>query len=198
MTGIDFFADAVEAKAAPEGDRLETLIALTKRAETLQEEIAKQELYLASLKQKLAMLVERSIPDMMDDLGLPAIPLPSGQEVTIKDQVVGSLPKEDRAKRERALAWLKDTGLGGLIRPMITITFERGQDEPVARWLKALEKFNKEGAGIDYEQNVNSASLAAAVRERLREGLPTPFETLGVHVRRVAVIKNQSTKRRKT
>ena len=94
---------------------------------------------------------------MMDDMQITKLKLKDGEQVEIKKIYGASIPKD---QQEAAFTWLRNNGLGDVIKNDITVTFGRGEDNKAANMLtlqrvKGLNQFQKIG--------VNPMTLKALV-----------------------------------
>ena len=91
-------------------------------------------------------------------------------QVEIKKVYGASIPKD---QQEAAFQWLRNNGLGDVIKNDITVTFGRGEDNKAAAYADLAK-----GQGFEPVQKigVNPMTLKALVRERLENGQEVPTE----------------------
>jgi len=125
----------------------------------LEDEIANAEESLKKLKEKAKVVSSVEIPAMMD-----------GEQVEIKKIYGASIPKD---QQEAAFTWLRNNGLGDVIKNDITVTFGRGEDNKATAYADLAK-----GQGFEPVQKigVNPMTLKALVRERLENGQEVPSE----------------------
>ena len=75
--------------------------------------------------------------------------------------------------REAAYSWLRENGLGDIIKNDITVTFGRGEDNKAAEYASLAQ-----GQGYEPVQKigVHPQTLKAVVRERLESGREMPSD----------------------
>jgi hypothetical protein len=96
--------------------------------------------------------------------------LKDGEQVEIKKIYGASIPKDQQGA---AFTWLRNNGLGDVIKNDITVTFGRGEDNKAAAYADLAK-----GQGFEPVQKigVNPMTLKALVRERLENGQDVPTE----------------------
>ena len=136
----------------------------------LEDEIANAEESIKKLKEKANLLSMVEIPAMMDDMQITKLKLKDGESVEVKKVYGASIPKD---KQEEAFTWLRNNGLGDIIKNDITVTFGRGEDNKAAQYAVLAR-----GQGFEPIQKVgvNPMTLKALVRERLESGLDVPAD----------------------
>jgi len=166
-----------------EEDRRESLGAVNEAKElsdqvvklkSLEDEIAAQEKKLKELKRQSELLSGEVIPTMMQEMNISTLKLADGSAVEVKPIYGASIPKD---KQEGAFKWLRDNGLGDLIKNQIIVAFGRNEDN------KAMAYANlAQGQGYEPVQKlkVEPMTLKALVRERLESGKEMPTELFNV------------------
>jgi uncharacterized protein YfcZ (UPF0381/DUF406 family) len=136
----------------------------------LEDEIANAEESLKKLKEKARVVSSVEIPAMMDDMQITKLKLKDGEQVEIKKIYGASIPKD---QQEAAFTWLRNNGLGDVIKNDITVTFGRGEDNKATAYADLAK-----GQGFEPVQKigVNPMTLKALVRERLENGQDVPEE----------------------
>ena len=135
----------------------------------LEDEVANAEESLKTLKEKRAISCVE-IPKMMDEMQITKLKLKDGEAVEIKKVYGASIPKD---QQEAAFTWLRNNGLGDIIKNDITVTFGRGEDNKAASYAELAR-----GSGFEPIQKigVNPMTLKALVRERLESGQDVPAD----------------------
>ena len=85
----------------------------------LEDEIANAEESLKKLKEKAKVVSSVEIPAMMDDMQITKLKLKDGEQVEIKIIYGASIPKDQQGA---AFQWLRNNGLGDVIKNDITVT----------------------------------------------------------------------------
>ena len=140
----------------------------------LENEIKQDEEALKNKKKSAAMLSEEIIPTMMTEMSLSSIKLADGSAVEVKPVYGASIPV---SKREEAFKWLRDNGLGDLIKNEVTVSFGRNEDNKAADYAVLAQ-----GQGYQPIQKlkVEPMTLKALVRERVESGKDMPSDLFNV------------------
>ena len=168
MTKIDFENDRMQS--VEQIDSAKRLSDKVLELKDLEDEIANAEESLKKLKGKAKVVSSVEIPAMMDEMQITKLKLKDGEQVEIKKIYGASIPKDHQ---EAAFTWLRNNGLGDVIKNDITVTFGRGEDNKAADYA-VLAK----GQGYEPVQKlgVHPQTLKAVVRERLESGQEVPAD----------------------
>lgn len=165
-----------------------TLADVQAAAEALANKQAEVDAIDAKLKAanaELHHLRTRLVPDMFTAAGgLQSLRLRDGREVVVEDVVSGSLPKEPN-RRAAAVRELEAMGGGALVKRRVSVDFPRGDN----RLGQAREALAAAGFTADEAHDVHPQTLAAFVREMLRQGRAVDADALGVYVGRTTKVK---------
>ena len=85
-----------------------------------EDEIASLEDQLKSKKAEAEDISSRVIPELLAEQGLSEIKLDDGSKVSVKKEFRATIPKDD-GKRAQALQWLRDQGLGDIIKNNVSV-----------------------------------------------------------------------------
>ena len=151
-------------------DAAKTLSDKVLRLKELEDEIANAEESTNKLKEKARILSQVEIPLMMHEMHITKLKLKDGESVEIKPFYSASIVPE---VQEQAFEWLRNNGLGDIIKNDITVTFGRGEDNKAANYAVLAR-----GQGFEPVQkiNVHAQTLKAVVRERLEAGQEMPSD----------------------
>ena len=166
-----------------EEDRKESLGAVNEAKElsdqviklrSLEDEIVEEEKKIKELKRKSELLSGEVIPTMMQEMNISTLKLADGSAVEVKPIYGASIPKD---KQEGAFKWLRDNGLGDLIKNQIIVAFGRNEDNKAMAYATLAQ-----GQGYEPVQKlkVEPMTLKALVRERLESGKEIPTELFNV------------------
>ena len=166
-----------------EEDRKESLGAVNEAKElsdqgvklrSLQDEIEEEDKKIKELKRKAELLSGEVIPTMMQEMNISTLKLADGSAVEVKPIYGASIPKD---KQEGAFKWLRDNGLGDLIKNQIIVAFGRNEDNKAMAYATLAQ-----GQGYEPVQKlkVEPMTLKALVRERLESGKEMPTELFNV------------------
>ena len=144
-----------------------------------EDEIAELEDKLKAKKAEADDISSRVIPELLHEQGLQEIKLADGSKVSVKKEFRATLPKDD-LRRESAYQWLRDQGLGDIIKNEVAVTFGKGEDNK-AKQLLDLAVGN--GYEPSQREKVEPMTLKALYRERVESGLDMPPDIFHLFVK---------------
>ena len=144
-----------------------------------EDEIAAIEEQLKTKKAEADDIGSRVIPELLAEQGLTEIKLADGSKVSVKKEFRATLPKDD-IRREAAYKWLRDQGLGDIIKNNVFVTFGKGEDDK-AKQLLDLAAEN----GFEPQQKSDVAwnTLTALYQERIQAGLDMPSDCFSLWIK---------------
>ena len=157
-------------------DQVERLEACDKRLEEL-------EALHKNLKKSRDVISGEVIPTMMSEMGLSHLKLIDGSTVDVKPNYSANISV---ANREKAFQWLRENGLGDIIKNEISVSFGRNEDNKAADYAALAEE---RGYQPTQKLKVEPMTLKALVRERLEAGKEMPTEIFNVFVGNKTTIK---------
>jgi len=128
----------------------------------LQQQLEKEEYVIQQLKEAIAEVSEKKIPDLFDQLGIDSLKLQNGQKVTIDRGYAVNLTKETKPA---AYEWLKNNGHESLIKHAVEIVIKKGEKEEYEKITKLLDS---EGVSYKDSEDVHHSTLKAFVNEQMR------------------------------
>ena len=179
----DFEAD--QQDAMKKTDNIQSLADQVERLETLQKEVNFVEEQLKQKKKNLEHLSGEVIPTMMSEMGLSHLKLMDGSSVDVKPFYSANITV---ANKEKAFKWLRDNGLGDIIKNEISVSFGRNEDNKAADYAALAEE---RGFQPTQKLKVEPMTLKALVRERLEAGKEMPTEIFNVFVGNKTTIKRK-------
>ena len=162
---------------------LQSLADQVERLEGVSSEIENAEEKLKLLKQKHDYISGEVIPTMMSEMGLSHLKLIDGSTVDVKPNYSANISV---ANREKAFQWLRENGLGDIIKNEISVSFGRNEDNKAADYAALAEE---RGLQPTQKMKVEPMTLKALVRERLEAGKTMPTEIFNVFVGNKTTIK---------
>ena len=144
-----------------------------------EDEIAELEDKLKAKKAEADDISSRVIPELLAEQGLSEIKLADGSKVSVKKEFRATLPKDD-LRRESAYQWLRDQGLGDIIKNNVTVSFGRGEDNK-ANQLMDLAVAN--GFTPQQKSDVAWNTLTALYEERVKAGLDMPSDVFSLWIK---------------
>ena len=144
-----------------------------------EDEIAALEEQLKNKKAEADDIGSRVIPELLAEQGLSEIKLADGSKVSVRKEFRATVPKDDM-KREAALQWLRDQGLGDIIKNNVTVSFGKGEDDKAEQLLQ-LAADN----GFEPQQKSDVAwnTLSALYQERVEAGLDMPSDSFSLWIK---------------
>ena len=159
-------------------DQVEKLDSLTKRLEL-------QEQNMKNTKKELEHLSGEVIPTMMAEMGLSHLKLMDGSSVDVKPFYSANITV---ANKEKAFNWLRDNGLGDIIKNEISVSFGRNEENKAADYAALAQE---RGFQPTQKMKVEPMTLKALVRERTEAGKDMPTELFNIFVGNKTTIKRK-------
>ena len=175
---INFEQDRVES--INQIDAAKTLSEKVLKLKELEDEILNAEESVNKLKEQARILSQVEIPAMMQEMHITKLKLKDGESVEVKPYYSASLAQGTNEtdsdyvqRKEQAFKWLRNNGLGDIIKNDITVTFGRGEDNKAAQYAVLAR-----GQGYEPVQKVgvHAQTLKAVVRERIESGHDMPSD----------------------
>ena len=165
---IDYEQDRVQS--VTQTDAAKTLSDKVIELKNLEDEIENAEESLSKLKEKAKYISNIEVPQMMEEMHITKLKLKDGESVEIKKIYGASITPDNQ---EQAFTWLRNNGLGDIIKNDVTVTFGRGEDNKAATYAVLAR-----GQGYEPVQKigVHPQTLKAVVRERLESGQEMPSD----------------------
>jgi len=144
-----------------------------------EDEIAALEEQLKTKKAEADDIGSRVIPELLAEQGLSEIKLADGSKVSVRKEFRATVPKDDM-KREAALQWLRDQGLGDIIKNNVTVSFGKGEDDKAEQLLNLAAE-----NGFEPQQKSDVAwnTLSALYQERVEAGLDMPSDSFSLWIK---------------
>ena len=178
---INFEED--QQKVIRKTDNIQSLADQVEKLEALQKRLELQEDNIKNTKKELDHLSGEVIPTMMSEMGLYHLKLMDGSSVDVKPNYSASI---SIANREAAFGWLRNNGLGDIIKNEISVSFGRNEDNKAADYANLAESH---GYQPQQKLKVEPMTLKALVRERIEAGKEMPTEIFGVFSENKTTIK---------
>lgn len=144
------------------------------KLKTLEDELIQKENELKKIKQHIEIVSGEVIPTMMQEMNISTLKLADGSSVEVKPVYGASI---SASKKEEAYTWLRENGLGDLIKNEVTVSFGRNEDNKASDYAILAQ-----GQGYEPVQKlkVEPMTLKALVRERLESGQEMPSDLFNV------------------
>jgi len=180
---IDFEKD--QQDPMKKTDNIQSLADQVEKLESLQNRLELQEENIKNTKKELEHLSGEVIPTMMAEMGLAHLKLMDGSSVDVKPHYSANITV---ANKEAAFNWLRENGLGDIIKNEISVSFGRNEDTRAADYAELAK-----GHGFQPTQKlkVEPMTLKALVRERIEAGKEMPTEIFNIFVGNKTTIKRK-------
>jgi len=183
MNQINFEEDQTEV--LDKTSNINKLANKIKEMQAIQKDIEQNEKYLKQRKQDLEQVSGETIPTMLTEMGLSYLKLTDGSSVEVKTNYSATITL---ANKEKAFNWLRENGLGDIIKNELIVSFGRNEDNKAAAYADLAK-----GQGFQPTQKlkVEPMTLKALVRERIEAGKPLPTEIFNVFIGNKTTIKRK-------
>jgi len=178
---IDFEKDQQDAMSRTEN--IQSLADQVQMLEGLNTRIEASENNLKDLKKEYLRISGEVIPTMMSEMGLAELKLSDGSHLKVSTTYRATITE---ANKETAFNWLRDNGLGDIIKNEILVSFGRNEDNKAATY---AELAKGQGFQPTQKMKVEPMTLKALVRERIEAGKEMPTEIFGVFSENKTTIK---------
>ena len=159
-------------------DKIKEMQAVQKAHEMDEEQIKQKKKHLEHLSSEV-------IPTMLSEMGLSFLKLADGSSVEVKTNYSATITQ---AKKEEAFNWLRQNGLGDIIKNEISVSFGRNEDNKAADY---AELAKSQGLEPVQKLKVEPMTLKALVRERIEAGKEMPTELFNIFVGNKTTIKRK-------
>ena len=180
---IDFEKD--QQDTMKKTDNIQSLADQVEKLEALQARLELQEENMKSTKKQLEHLSGEVIPTMMSEMGLSHLKLMDGSSVDVKPFYSANITV---ANKEKAFKWLRDNGLGDIIKNEISVSFGRNEENKAADYASLAQE---RGFQPTQKLKVEPMTLKALVRERIEAGKEMPTELFNIFVGNKTTIKRK-------
>ena len=169
---IDFEQD--KQNSLKKTDNIQSLADQVEKLEDLNVRLEAQEQIIKDTKKEIDRLSGEVIPTMMSEMGLSELKLQDGSHLKVSTSYKASITE---ANKEMAFNWLRENGLGDIIKNEINVSFGRNEDNKAAEYAVLAQ-----GHGYQPTQKlkVEPMTLKALVRERIEKGDDMPTDLFNV------------------
>jgi len=174
MNNINFEEDRVDS--VTQIDQTKSLSDKVIELRNLEDQVAASEKHTKDLKEKAKQLSNFDIPKMMEEMNVKKLKLKDGASIEVTNFYSARIVPD---KQEEAFNWLRENGLGDIIKNDVTVTFGRGEDNKAMAYATLAK-----GQGYEPIQKigVHNQTLKAVVRERTESGKDMPADLFNTFV----------------
>ena len=162
---------------------VQSLADQVERLEAMQKQLEIQEEAIKEKKKQIQHISGEVIPTMMSEMGLAELKLHDGSHLKVSTSYRATITE---ANKEAAFNWLRENGLGDIIKNEISVSFGRNEDNKAADY---AELAKGQGFQPTQKMKVEPMTLKALVRERIEAGKDMPTEIFGVFSENKTTIK---------
>ena len=137
-------------------------------------QILATETKLKELKEQEKYISNHTIPDIMEKMNLSTLKLRDGSELSVK-KVYSATIKAD--KKAEAIQWLRDNGLGDIVKNEITVNFGQGEENKAMAYATLAR-----GQGYEPSQKeaVHAMTLKVTMEDWKNKGNEVPQDLFWV------------------
>ena len=179
---IDMRADAPNQTDIIDPEKLSTEI---EKLKSVQDRIKSLEDQIKDLKEDEKYFSCVVIPKLMEDMNLSSLKLKDGSELSVK-QIYSASIKAD--KKVQALNWLRENGLGDIVKNNITVTFGQGEDNKAVEYAGLARE---QGFEPTQDEKVHSASLSVVMKEIKDKGQDIPSDLFSSYEKNSTSVTNK-------
>ena len=183
MSNIDFEKD--QQNVMQKTTDVQSLADQVERLNNMQKKLELEEENIKKTKKELKHVSVEIIPTMMSEMGLSHLKLMDGSSVNVKPNYSASITI---ANREAAFNWLRNNGLGDIIKNDITVSFGKNEENKAADYAALAQE---RGYQPTQKLKVEPMTLKALVRERIEAGVEMPTELFNIYVENKTTIKGK-------
>ena len=125
------------------------------------------------------------IPKLMEDMNLASLKLKDGSELTVK-KIFSATLKAD--KKAEGIHWLRDNGLGDIVKNNITVTFGQGEDNKAVEYAGLARE---RGYEPTQDEKVHHASLTVVMKDFKEKGNEIPTDLFSTFDGNQTKLKNK-------
>ena len=149
---------------------IESLAGYCRELQAYQNEIAKLEESIEYKKQQMDKIGSEIIPNLLAEQGISSLKLADGSSVDVNKSYNCTIKKDEM---ESAYNWLRENGLGDIIKNEVSVQFGKGEDDKAEQ---LLDLAAQEGYEPSQKSKVEPMTLKALYRERVEAGLDRPSQ----------------------
>ena len=167
INDIDFEQDQQEVL---EKTDIKTLSHYCLMLQNYEDQLINMEKDMKKIKEQADKIGSEIIPNLLAEQGLASLKLADGSSVDIKKSYNCTIKKD---QLESAFEWLRNNGLGDIIKNEVAVQFGKGEDNKAEQLLGLAVR---EGYEPSQKQKVEPMTLKALFRERIEAGRDMPSE----------------------
>jgi hypothetical protein len=164
---IDLRKDAPDQMETIDPDKLSQEV---EKLKSIQNQISNLEAQVKDLKEDEKYFSCVIIPKLMEEMNLSSLKLRDGSELSVK-QIYSASIKAD--KKAEAIHWLRENGLGDIVKNNITVSFGQNEDNKAIAYANLARSSGFEPI---QEEKVHPQTLKVVMKEWKDKGREVPEE----------------------
>ena len=156
---------------------INTLAKYCQELRSYEDEIADLEDKIKHKKDQADKISSEIIPNLLAEQGLSSLKLADGSGVEVRKAYSCTVKKDNI---ESAYKWLRENGLGDIIKNEVAVTFGKGEDNKAQ---ELLDLAVSNGYEPQQKSKVEPMTLKALYRERVEAGLDMPSDSFHLFVK---------------
>jgi len=148
-------------------------------------QIKNAEACLKKLKEEEKQINNFTIPEIMNKMNLSTVKLRDGSELSVK-KVYSATIKAD--KKAEAIKWLRDNGLGDIVKNEITVNFGQGEENKAAEYANLAKESGYEPS---QKEAVHAMTLKVTMEDWKNKGNDVPEDLFWTFDGNQTKIKNK-------
>ena len=148
-------------------------------------QIKNAEAGLKKLKEEEKQINNFTIPEIMNKMNLSTVKLRDGSELSVK-KVYSATIKAD--KKAEAIQWLRDNGLGDIVKNEITVNFGQGEENKAAEYANLAKESGYEPS---QKEAVHAMTLKVTMEDWKNKGNEVPEDLFWTFDGNQTKIKNK-------
>ena len=156
---------------------IQTLASYCQELQQVEDHIALLEKEVKTQKEKADKIGSEIIPNMLAEQGLSSLKLADGSSIDVRKSYNCTIKKD---QMELAYNWLRENGLGDIIKNEVAVQFGKGEDNKAEQLLSLAVQ---EGYEPTQKQKVEPMTLKALFRERVEAGLDMPSQLFNIFIK---------------
>ena len=164
---IDLRKDAPDQSTSIDPDKLSTEV---EKLQSVKKQIENLESRIKDLKEDEKYFSCVIIPKLMEDMNLSSLKLKDGSELSVKKIYSASIRADKKAE---AIHWLRENGLGDIVKNNITVSFGQNEDNKAIAYANLARSSGFEPI---QEEKVHPQTLKVVMKEWKDKGQEVPEE----------------------
>ncbi len=148
-------------------------------------QIKNAEAGLKKLKEEEKQINNFTIPEIMNKMNLSTVKLRDGSELSVK-KIYSATIKAD--KKAEAIQWLRDNGLGDIVKNEITVNFGQGEENKAAEYANLAKESGYEPS---QKEAVHAMTLKVTMEDWKNKGNEVPEDLFWTFDGNQTKIKNK-------